>query len=68
MPRNRLMWLLVFAVVIVVVAAGVSAVRRGFSARDQPLLVESYVARTARKLAVPSKARRERNLSRRRLG
>jgi mono/diheme cytochrome c family protein len=61
MPRKRVVWLLALATVILVVAAAVSVVRRGFSARDQPSLVESYVARTARKLAVPSKARSPKN-------
>ena len=61
MRRNRAVWLLAFAAVILVVAGAVAAVRRGFSARDQPSALETYVARTARKLAVPSKARREKN-------
>ena len=59
MRRKRLVWLLVLAAVMLVVAGAVAAVRRGFSARDQPSALESYVARTARKLAVPSKARSE---------
>jgi mono/diheme cytochrome c family protein len=61
MPRKRVVWLLALAAVILVVGAVVSALRRGFSARDEPSPVESYVARTARKLAVPSKAKREKN-------
>ena len=61
MPRKRVVWLLASATVILVVAAAVSVVWRGSSARDQPSLVESYVARTARKLAVPSKARSQKN-------
>jgi mono/diheme cytochrome c family protein len=61
MRRNRAMWLLAFAAVVLVVAGAVAAVRRGFSARDQPSAPERYIARTARKLAVPSKARRKKN-------
>ncbi len=61
MPRKRVVWLLVFAAVILAIAAAVSLVRRGFSAREQPSALETYVARTARKLAVPSKARSEKN-------
>jgi mono/diheme cytochrome c family protein len=61
MRRNRAMWLLAFATVVLIVAGAVAAVRRGFSAREQPSAFESYVARTARKLAVPSKARQEKN-------
>jgi hypothetical protein len=61
MQTKRVVWLLVFAAVTLMVEAAVGALRRGFSARDQPSLVESYVVRTARKLAVPSKAMREKN-------
>ncbi|MBI3476347.1 MAG: c-type cytochrome [Acidobacteria bacterium] len=61
MRRNRLVGLLVLVAAMLVIAAAISAVRRGFSARDQPSALESYVARTARKLAVPSKAMREKN-------
>jgi len=39
----------------------VAAVRRGFSARDQPSALETYVARTARNMAVPSRAAKEKN-------
>jgi len=61
MRRNRVVWLLVLVAVMLVLAGAVAAVRDGFSARDQPSKLESYVARTARKLAVPSKARSEKN-------
>lgn len=61
MRRNRLAWLLVLAAVMLVVAGTVAAVRRGFNARDQPSKLESYVARTVRKMAFPSKARIEKN-------
>ena len=60
MRRNRVLLLLVIVVVIFVVGAGV-AVRHGFSARDQPSALETYVARTARRLAVPSRAKNEKN-------
>ena len=61
MRRNRFVWLLVIAAVMLVVAGAVAVVRHGFSARNQPSALESYVARTARKLAVSSKARNEKN-------
>lgn len=61
MRRNRVFWLLAFAIVILVVAGALATVRRGFSARDQPSAAEVYVARIARKLAIPSKARSEKN-------
>jgi len=61
MPRNRVVSLVVVAAVVLLVAGAVAAVRRGFSARDQPSALETYVARTARRLAVPSKANGEKN-------
>ncbi|SRR6266851_833250 len=61
MRRNRVVWLLAFASVILVVAGAAAAVRRGFSARDQPSALETYVARTARSMAVPSRAKSEKN-------
>jgi mono/diheme cytochrome c family protein len=61
MRRNRVVWLLVLAGVILVLAGAVAAVRRGFSARDQPSALESYVARNARKLVVSSKAGSKKN-------
>jgi|SRR5579859_2751064 len=61
MRRNRALWLLAFASVVFVVAGAVAAARRGFSARDQPSALETYVARTARNMAVPSKAGKQKN-------
>lgn len=61
MPRTRVLLLLALAFVILVVAGAVVVVRRGFSARDQPSAPETYVARTARRLAVPSNAKNEKN-------
>jgi mono/diheme cytochrome c family protein len=61
MPRARILLLLVLAVVIFVIAGAVVAVHHGFSARDQPSTLETYVARTARRLAVPSGMKNEEN-------
>lgn len=61
MPKNRVVSLVVVAAVVVVVAGAVATVRRGFSARDQPSALETYVARTARRLAVPSRAKGQKN-------
>ena len=55
------LWVLAVVLSILVVAGGVVAVHRGFSARDQPSALETYVARTARRLAVPSRAKNEKN-------
>jgi mono/diheme cytochrome c family protein len=56
-------WLAVAAVLIVAVAvsAGLAAVRRGFSARDEPSAIEKIVAAQARRLAIPRAARQLRN-------
>ena len=62
MPRTRVLFLLALALVILVTAGAVVAVHRGFSARDQPSALETYVARTARSMAVPSRAKSEKNL------
>src|SRR6266852_794309 len=60
MRRSRVLSL-ALASVIPVVAGAVVAVHRGFSARDQPSALETYVARIARRLAVPSRAKSEQN-------
>jgi mono/diheme cytochrome c family protein len=51
----------VLAFAFFVVAGAVVAVHRGFSARDQPSELETYVARTARSMAVSSRAKSEKN-------
>src|SRR6266849_7013846 len=61
MRRTRVLLLLALAVVIFLVAGAVVAVRGGFSAREQPSALETYVAGTARRLAVPSGAKSEKN-------
>ena len=61
MPRIRILFLIVLGFVILVIAGAVVAVHRGFSARDQPSALETYVARTARSMAVPSRAKNEKN-------
>ena len=50
------------AVVIVAVAiAGFTTIRRGFSARDNPSAIETYIAMTARRLSVPASKRNAAN-------
>src|SRR5260370_19395636 len=60
MRRSRVL-LLALAVVTLGVAGAVVAVHHGFSARDQPSIPETYVARTARRLAMPPRAKNEKN-------
>lgn len=56
--RRKLTVVGVVAVTVVfVVTAGIVAIHHGFSARDNPSAMETLVATTARKLAVPSKAK-----------
>ncbi|SRR5258708_6323782 len=57
------------ALLLSITAAGVAGaaafgwvtIRRGFSARDNPSVVEIYVAKTARRLSVPASARNATN-------
>lgn len=59
--KKRLLWVIVLFFVIAVTVQGVILIRRGLSARDTPTALETYVARTTRKLAVPSSARWQKN-------
>ena len=54
------LWPAVIAVLLIT-AGGVVAVRRGFSARDNPSALETYVAKTARRLSVPTSQRNATN-------
>jgi mono/diheme cytochrome c family protein len=53
--------LVLFAIVVIAIGYGMALVRRGFSARETPSIVEDFAATTARKLSVPSKYSRLRN-------
>ena len=59
--KSRVLLFLILAAGVVAIAGGVVAIHHGFSARDQPSTLETYVARTARSLAVPSSAKNEKN-------
>ena len=61
MRKTRVLWLLALAAVIFVIVGAVVTVHHGFRARDQPSSLETYVARLARRLAVPSGAKNENN-------
>ena len=61
MRSSRVLLFLILAAGVVAIAGGVVAIHHGFSARDQPSTLETYVARTARSLAVPSSAKNEKN-------
>ena len=49
------------AVALVIAIMGVTMIRHGFSARESPSPVETMMARSARSMAVPAKAKRMKN-------
>src|SRR5712692_7683436 len=59
--KTKLLLWVVLLLVVAAVVQGVALIRHGFSVRDQPSALETYVARTARRLAVPSGAKSEKN-------
>ncbi len=59
--KNKLLLWVVLLLVVAAVVQGVVLIRHGFSAREQPSALETYMARTARRLAVPSGAKSEKN-------
>jgi mono/diheme cytochrome c family protein len=60
--RKRTLLLSIIAAAIAGAAAfGWVTIRRGFSARDNPSVVETYVAKTARRLSVSASARNTTN-------
>ena len=64
MKREHWKWLFFWSAIVVVIlvaAGGLMMVRHGFSARDQPSWVETFAARSARSMAVPSRAKRMAN-------
>lgn len=52
---------LVLLIGVVIGAAGVYVLARGFSARDEPSFIEAFVARRVRHMAVPRNAQDEKN-------
>lgn len=58
-------WEIAFLVLLGLVVAGgiigAIAIRRGFSAREQPTALEAFVARTARKMATPTSMKNAHN-------
>src|SRR5229473_303247 len=60
--RKRILFLAIISAAIAGAAAsGWVMIRRGFSARDNPSVVETYVAKTARSLSVPASERNSPN-------
>lgn len=61
MRKRTLLILIVAAGVASAALFGFATIRRGFSARDSPSFVETYVAKTARRLSVPASERNATN-------
>jgi mono/diheme cytochrome c family protein len=61
MRKRTLLLAIAAAGVAAAAALGWLTIRRGFSARDTPSAVEAYVAKTARKLAIPASERDAKN-------
>jgi len=61
MRKSTLLLSITAAGVAGAAALGWVTIRRGFSARDNPSVVETYVAKTARKLSVPASERNATN-------
>jgi mono/diheme cytochrome c family protein len=61
MRKGTAIFLLVLAATVMTIAGVVSVMRRGFSAREQPSALENYLATSVHALAVPTRARNERN-------
>ena len=57
LTRKRLVFLTTIVALAVAAIAGVALIRHGFSARDNPSWIETVMARTARRMAVPARAK-----------
>lgn len=54
-------WIIIAILIVGAVLAGTILVHHGFSARDNPSWLETAIAKAARSMAVPSKARQMKN-------
>jgi mono/diheme cytochrome c family protein len=61
MRKRTLLMLIVAAGLAGAAVFGFTTIRRGFSARDNPSAMETYVAKTARRLSVPASERNAKN-------
>ncbi len=59
--RGRLILLVIGIVLLVIFIAGWIEIRHGFSARDNPTTLEAFVARKVRMMAIPRKAKSQKN-------
>ena len=61
MKRGRIITVGIVGLLAAGAIAGWSMIRRGFSARDNPSVLETYIARAARRFAIPAEAKNARN-------
>jgi mono/diheme cytochrome c family protein len=61
MKRWKALLLALLMVVVVAAVYGATLIRRGFSAKEQPSALETGVARAVRNMAIPTRARYEKN-------
>ena len=61
MRKGTIAFVVLLILVVAGIVYGVSVIRHGFSARDQPSRIEALVARTVRSLAIPSGAKNQQN-------
>jgi mono/diheme cytochrome c family protein len=61
MRKGTIAFVVLLILVVAGIVYGVSVIRHGFSARDQPSRSEALVARTVRSLAIPSGAKNQQN-------
>src|ERR1700739_2076412 len=61
MNRWKRLFLVLIVIVVLAIVYGVSVIRHGFRATDQPSAVETVMARTVRNLGIPQAARKEAN-------
>lgn len=61
MKRGSIFLLIVVVILALLVAAGISILHDGLSARAKPSALETAIARTARKMAAPSDAHNQKN-------
>ena len=61
MKNGKVVMLTVVVVLAAIFVTGWWFIQRGFSARDQPTAIETFIARTARRLATPANMKNAKN-------
>lgn len=61
MKNGKVVMLALVVVLVAIFVTGWWFIQRGFSARDQPAAIETFIARTARRLATPANMKNAKN-------